>query len=144
MPSPTFEDDYQGPEVAQEFNSKADLLVGKIYQLLDKKHWKFEAPEESWHPGACYDFDENRKEANLLKGTSRHPGRRIDAYIQIEPDEANGLEKTTWFSINSLFAFRSRLIELLHHDRLMGSLSAQDLNAIRSGLNIFRNDGADE
>ncbi len=137
MPEPPLEEEFAEPNVIEEFENKAGLLVGNVYELLNKRHWGFGDNDGSSHPGACYDFDAQRREALLLKGTSKDPGRRYWAYVNIEPDDENGLTSTTYLGLSEIFEFRSRKIENAHHDRLRGKLSTGDLDSIRVALHEF-------
>ncbi len=137
MPKPSLEAEFAAPNLVSEYQNKGDLLVGKVYELLNKRHWRFGDDDGSSHPGACFEFDNQRRNALLLKGTSKEPGRRFWAYVEIEPDEENGLAATTFFGLSEIFEFRSRKLENAHHNRLRGRLSANDLEAIRIGLSEF-------
>jgi len=133
-----FQEDYIEPHDTSEVPKKAEVLVGSVYQVLDAKHWRIPADTpQSWHPGACYDFNFKNNETKLVKGTSRQPRKYAWAYAAVQPDSENGLQSVTHFSLRQVFPFRSRTIELLHHDRRLGRLSAGDLNAIRVGLQQF-------
>ena len=137
MPKSSFEEDFVDPHAVEEIEDKTGLFVGKTFKLLDRRHWKFGLDDDSWHPGACYEFDGAKRLVMLLKGTSKDPGRRKWAYVDIEPNEENGLTELTFFSLNQTFPFRSKIIELVQHDRTLGELSSEDLDRIRFGLNEF-------
>jgi hypothetical protein len=137
MPTPSFEEDFVEPHLVEEVEDKSALFVGKVFELLNRSHWKFGDDDESWHPGACYEFDVAKRLAMFLKGTSKDPGRRRRAYVEVDPNHENGLTESTFFSLNQVFPFRSKVIELAHRDRVLGTLSSEDLDAIRFGLNEF-------
>lgn len=137
MPKPSFEEDFVEPHVVEEVDNKSELFVGKVFELLNRRHWKFGDDDGSWHPGACFEFDAAKRLAMFLKGTSKDPGRRRWAYVEIDPDKGNGLTELTFFSLNQVFPFRSKVVEMAQHDRLLGQLSTDDLDAIRIGLNEF-------
>lgn len=130
----SFDEDSVEPHVVED---KSVLFVGKVFELLNRRHWKFGDDDGSWHPGACYDFDVAKRLAMFLKGTSKDPGKRRWAYVEVDPNQENGLTKSTFFSLNQVFPFRSRVIELAQHDRVLGQLSREDLDRIRVGLNEF-------
>lgn len=137
MPKPSFEEDFVEPHMVEEIEEKSRLFVGKVFELLNRSHWKFGDDDGSSHPGACYEFNVAKRLAMFLKGTSKDPGRRRWAYVEIGPNRQNGLTKSTFFSLNQLFAFRSQIIELAQRDRVLGDLSPEDLNAIQFGLSEF-------
>lgn len=134
-----FDDEFDVPHVVEE-PEKEELLLGSIFRLDDKKVWGFALESGDWHPGACYEVDGNTRQANLSKGTSRHPGRRASAYVEVQPTRENGLEKITYFQL-SVCRLRMQRLELMIHDRKMGKLSTADLEAIRDGMREFGLEG---
>ena len=137
MSKRSFEEDFVAPHLVEEVDDKTDLFVGKVFELLNRRHWNFGDDDGSWHPGACFEYDSSNRNTTFLKGTSKDPGRRRWAYVEVEPNSQNGLTEQTYFSLNQAFHFRYKIIELAQHDREIGELSKCDLDAIRIGLNEF-------
>lgn len=117
--------------------SKQELLKHSVYECADKNFWKI--PENvpgSWHPGACWDVDSERRAVVLFKGTSQEPkkSRYLLSYAIIDPNEENGLDAPTYFRVDEPVFRRIRQVELIHHDRWRGKLTAMDVQTIEQAL----------
>ena len=137
MAKQSFQEDFVEPHQVEEYSDKAKLFVGNVYHLSDKKHWRFSDDPNGSHPGACIAYHQSSSEAKLLKGTSQHPGRRLKAYVEVQPDSDNGLTKTTYFAASPTYSFRSKVIELAHRNRRAGRLSEPDLKALFAAVAEF-------
>jgi hypothetical protein len=107
-------------------------LPGSIYMVPDK-FWGFEAVGRFDHPGACV-FCDPSGNATLVKGTdliSARPG--LQGLLIIEPSPGNGLRKPTAFAIAPR-RFKSRRVALLHFDRRLGSLEAEELHYLQEQI----------
>ena len=110
-------------------------IVGCVHKVPDKTYWGFEVPNRSWHPGVCYNFSAETKKAELLKGTSRQPASKYaSAFFPVDVDDSNGLEERTYFCLRSRTPFRSRKIQLLHHDAWLGRLKPAQLVALQQEM----------
>ena len=129
-----------GTHVAFEPN-KQELLEHSVYEIPDKQFWKIPEKEPgSWHPGACWNVILERSAVVLFKGTSQQPkkSRYLLSYAIVEPNDENGLDDPTYFRVDAPFVRRLRQIELLHHDRRRGKLTAVDVKTIEQALSELR------
>ncbi len=123
---------------AKEFEDKREIFVGRVVMLLNERHWGFICPKTIEHPGACFGYDEDRREVKTLKGTSQVPKKYNAEFVDVFPDDQNGLEKITYFSTdrNELRRFRQRMIELAMHDRTIVFLSGDDLGRMQNAFEV--------
>lgn len=131
------QDDHDERTAVQEEPDKAALLQHSIYEALDKGFWKIpEKKQGSSHPGVCWHVDLRGGQAVMFKGTSQQPkkARYLISYAVIQPNESNGLDCTTYFRVDDPYLSRVRQLEVMHHDRLRGSLSNLDVAEIESVL----------
>jgi hypothetical protein len=110
-------------------------IVGCLHKVPDKTYWRFEVPDRTWHPGVCYNFSAETQEVELLKGTSQQPAFKYgNTFFPVEADDSNGLNGRTYFCLRSRTPFRSRKIQLLHHDALLGRLKPAQLTALQQEM----------
>jgi len=95
-------------------------LVGRIVHFPDK-WWGFEAVGRSHHPAVCSSYHPGGYKAVMVKGTDLRSARYAYAQVVVEPDEKNGLSKTTSFAIRPK-VFSGQRISVLDQ---IGSLGAK-------------------
>jgi len=108
----------------------ANHWTGSIYAVPDKL-WGFELVVPGSHPGACLGGDE--RTAIFLQGTDVENdwGRR--GRTRVLPSASNGLRKETSFRLAPR-RLRWRRACLLHPERHLGKLDADDLLRLRTEL----------
>ena len=129
-------DQYELTDVSNPLD-KASMLLHSVYEAPDKRFWKIPEKEpNSSHPGVCWQVDLSRGQAVMFKGTSQQPkkARYLISYAVVDPNDSNGLDSTTYFRIDEPRLPRLRQLELMHHDRRRGSLTAGDIAEIESAL----------
>ncbi|QDV11492.1 hypothetical protein CA51_13560 [Rosistilla oblonga] len=134
------DDQYEQTGV-QDQPDKARMLLHSIYEAPDKSFWKIPEKEpNSSHPGICWHVDQDTGKAVMFKGTSQQPkkARYLISYAVLAPNESNGLDATTYFRVDEPRLPRVRQLELMHHDRLRGSLAAHDVAEIELALNELK------
>lgn len=114
-----------------EVNPEAEC-PGSIYRVPDK-YWNFTAVGREDHPGVCTSCDLEGQMAILLKGSDALGRRAATPAYVIEPSRANGLQKATAFDLSPR-SFRLRRVVLLHTNRRIGRLDADDLRSLRHAL----------
>lgn len=104
--------------------------TGSVYAVPDKL-WGFESVLSDSHPGACLGGD--ARFAHFVQGTSveNEWGRR--GRERVLPSADNGLRKETSFRLEPR-RFRWNRVVLLHPDRFIGRLDAEDLQRLRERL----------
>lgn len=119
---------------------KAALMKAAVLRCDDRTFWRI-PPEDSqgWHPGVCIEIELGRGEVAMLKGTSQDKRSKYRlAFVRIEPDEQNGLLRPTYFDTGRPNIKRLRKVELLHHDRRLGTLADNDLARLKT-TGLYRN-----
>lgn len=106
-------------------------LVGELFQVPDK-WWGFEAFGRMDHPGACVGYVPPGYKATLLKGTDPRSARYEETQVLVEPDNSNGLKKTTSFSIKPQYFSARRVARLV--DERIGALAEGDLRRMQTEL----------
>ena len=104
-------------------------LVGRIVHFPDK-WWGFEAVGRSHHPAVCSSYHPGGYKAVMVKGTDLRSARYAYAQVVVEPDEKNGLSKTTSFAIRPK-VFSGQRISVLDQ---IGSLGSEVLREIQQAL----------
>lgn len=121
-----------------ETASEADLL-GAVLAVPDA-WWGFAAVGRDDHPGACVRERRSTGEWDLLKGSgAEHRTCYAATEMVVAPTATNGLRKLTVFSLRPR-PFRAARVRLLVPERVMGKLSADDVQRLRSEM--FRLFGA--
>jgi hypothetical protein len=120
------------PHAAAPVDPGADL-PGSIYAVPDK-FWGFEVVGRDHHPGVCAACQVESRRATLLKGTDLATARSHRAtFFVVHPTPRNGLSKDTAFELVPR-AFRMNRVVLLHSERRMGALDAEDLARLQEEL----------
>ncbi|MEM6468484.1 MAG: hypothetical protein AAF802_02865 [Planctomycetota bacterium] len=108
------------------------VLLGDLLRVPDK-WWGFEAMGRKNHPGACVGYDQRGFQVTMLKGTDTHSARRDETHVYVQPDDDNGLTKTTAFAIKP-YCGSARRVSTFKHDRYLGRLAKDDLQAMQAVL----------
>ena len=114
-----------------------DLFVGNIYDGHNKDIWGFthSDPSQTKRPGACVRFDNTKNEATLLKGTSRVPNPKLEAYfVEVDHMDKSILSKITFFRISPPHSLRLHKMRKLHDYGYRGPLSGNDLERLQSAM----------
>jgi len=117
----------------EESQSRKPEQVGSVIGVPDR-WWGFEAEGRESHPGACVTELADGRQFNLLKGsdaTRKTKYHRTE--VILEPNDSNGLSKLTAFSLRPR-PIRRRKLDLFCLDRLLGRLTDEELNQLRSEM----------
>jgi hypothetical protein len=107
-------------------------LPGSVYMVPDK-FWGFSAVGRTEHPGACTACLSEEQVAILLKGRDAVTLRGKAAHWFVDPSPGNGLEKITAFELLP-YRFPLRRVLLMHPQRRVGQLAADDLDGMHRAL----------
>jgi hypothetical protein len=132
---------FKVPEVVDDQIDKATLLRHGVFDAPEKGFLQIseKAPGSS-RPGICWSADIVRQEAVMFKGTSQQPKRAkyLASYAIIEPSDQNGLALRTYFNVSEFVLVSTRKLELLNHNRRLGTLSQEDVATVTQALDELR------
>lgn len=109
-------------------------MIGDAY-AVPNDHWGFENVRTTDHPGLCMGIPDKQTQPVLLsKGTdlSRLRPQYRAAYFAIDPNEQNGLKKTTAFS-RHFIQFSFRRVMLYYPERHLGHV---DESVLQSAFDV--------